>query len=121
MFSDALCLMRCLTCGADLRLAAAQEQGVDGEVVSGIVECQQGHVWPIEEGILVFSREDALSDPWSKSFQDYSKYVRLNTTWLPAAAQEAAPMLDSIPSSPSGPHLDMCTGSGGLRNPCFPA
>ena len=114
MFSNILHLMRCLICCTDLRLVVAQEQSADGEIISGIVECQQGHVWPVEEGVLVFSREDALSDPWSKSYKTYDQYVRLNTMWIPAAAQEAAPILDSIPPSPSGPHLDACTGSGGL-------
>jgi SAM-dependent methyltransferase len=63
---------------------------------------------------MVFTREDAPSDPWSTSFKDYDKFASNNKKWIASSVKEVAPILDNIPTDLAGPFLDMCTGGGAL-------
>jgi len=107
-------LLRCTICHQKLDVSTIQETSPSGEIVEGVVACPSGHTWPIESGILVFTREDAPSDPWSRTYAEYETYCRQQETWLPEAAGEVAPLLASLAVDPSDRLLDLCTGSGGL-------
>ncbi|MCL5999711.1 MAG: hypothetical protein M1546_27165 [Chloroflexi bacterium] len=67
MYTTLLPLMQCTVCGRELSVSSIRQASASGEIVEGEVTCATGHVWPIENSILVFTREDAPSDPWSKS------------------------------------------------------
>jgi SAM-dependent methyltransferase len=114
MYDTMIPLMRCIVCHQELRVSSTQEASPSGEIVEGVVTCSAGHTWPIEEGILVFTREDAPSDPWSKTYAEYEKYCRYQETWLSEAAGQVSPLLESLVVGPTDRVLDLCTGSGGL-------
>lgn len=114
MYDTVIPLMRCPTCRQGLSVTSVQETSLSGEMVEGLVACPAGHTWPIEQGVLVFTREDAPSDPWSRTYAEYEKYCRYQETWLPEAAAEVAPLLESLAVEPTDAILDVCTGSGGL-------
>lgn len=114
MLADILKLMRCPTCHTDLKLIVEPGQDDSQHIVRGHVACQKNHSWPIEEGVVAFSREDALSDPWSKSFKDYEKFVANKRYRLSQSKSDVSPIIESIPPNATGPYLDMCTGDGAL-------
>lgn len=114
MYDTIVPLLRCTTCHQELNVSSILETSPSGEIVEGEATCPAGHTWPIEGGILVFTREDAPSDPWSKTYAAYETYCRQQETWLPQAAQEAAPLMESLAVGPTDRLLDVCTGSGGL-------
>ena len=114
MLTDILATMRCPTCHTDLGLSIKEQQDNSHNIVSGTVVCQENHSWPIEDGVLVFSRDDAPSDPWSKSFKDYGKFVANKRYFMSQFASDVPTIIDSIPSNSIGPYLDICTGDGAL-------
>lgn len=114
MFTSTLILMRCPCCQSDLQLSSADQQHEVFDIVRGTVTCPSGHSWAIEDGVMVFTREDAPSDPWSKSFKDYDKFASNNKKWIASSVKEVSPILDSIPTNSAGPFLDMCTGGGAM-------
>jgi ubiquinone/menaquinone biosynthesis C-methylase UbiE len=114
MYDTILPLMRCTVCHQDLSVSSRPQVSPSGEIVEGVVTCSAGHKWPVEQAVLVFSREDAPSDPWSKSYAKYETYCRHQETWLPEAAGQVAPLLKSLVVSSTDTVLDLCSGSGGL-------
>jgi ubiquinone/menaquinone biosynthesis C-methylase UbiE len=114
MYDTIMPLMRCTTCHRELTVSSIQQASTSGEIVEGVVACPAGHTWPVESGILVFTREDAPSDPWSKTYAEYETYCRQQETWLPEAAGEVAPLLEGLAVGTTDRLLDICTGSGGL-------
>jgi ubiquinone/menaquinone biosynthesis C-methylase UbiE len=114
MYDTIMPLMRCTICHQELHVSSTQEASASGEIIEGIVTCPTGHRWPVERGVLVFTREDAPSDPWSRSYAEYEKYRRYQETQLPQAAGEVAPLLERLAVGPTDVVLDLCTGSGGL-------
>ena len=114
MYDTILPLLKCTSCHQALSVSSIQEASASGEIVEGVVACPAGHTWPVEGGILVFTREDAPSDPWSRTYAEYETYCRQQETWLPEAAGEVAPLLASLAVGPTDRLLDICTGSGGL-------
>ena len=71
---DLLPLMQCPICHTSLS---------PGKTVT----CGEGHEWPVEDGVLAFTREDAPSDPWSRSYADYEKFVRGNQQGIGSQTQ----------------------------------
>lgn len=114
MIADILKLMRCPTCHTDLDLTGNAHEDSSFHILKGIVTCHNRHSWPIEEGVLVFSRDDAPSDPWSRSFKDYEKFVANKRHALSYFQSDALPIIDTISPNSHGPYLDMCTGDGTL-------
>jgi ubiquinone/menaquinone biosynthesis C-methylase UbiE len=106
--------MRCTTCGQKLNVSSIQETSTSGEIFEGLLACPAGHTWPVEGGILVLTREDAPSDPWSRTYAQYEKYTQTQEMWLPQAAGEVAPLLERLAVGAKDVILDICTGSGGL-------
>ena len=74
MYDTIVPLLRCTTCHQELRVYTVGEAGASGEIAEGAVACPAGHSWPVEGGVLVFTREDARSDPWSRSYAEYEEY-----------------------------------------------
>lgn len=114
MYDTVLPLTRCTICHQELNVSSIQESSASGEIVEGVVTCPAGHAWPVENGILVFTRQDAPSDPWSTSYAEYERYCRLQEAQLPESAKTLAPLLESLAVGPGDLLLDLCTGPGGL-------
>jgi SAM-dependent methyltransferase len=112
MYREILSMLACPECGNELNLTA--DDGQIDDLDSGQLQCTQRHVWPIEDGVAVFTREDAPSDPWSRSFAAYEKFVANKEFWIPNSAKEVEPIIQSLPRQTEGPHLDLCTGDGRL-------
>ena len=110
-------LTRCTTCDQGLRMCSAAEASATGEVVKGSLVCPAGHKWPVEGGVLVFTREDAPSDPWPRKDAEYETYCRNQERWLPEAAGQVASLLETLTVESTGVVLDLCTGAGGLLFP----
>lgn len=114
MYDSIIPLMRCTICHQELSVSLIQQASQSGEIIEGAVTCPAGHMWPIEGGILVFTREDAPSDPWSKTYAEYNKYCKFQETSLPEAAGQVSPLIGSLAVESTAAVLDLCTGSGGL-------
>ena len=114
MLVDIVPLLRCPTCQTALELVNIEEQEESKDLVQGTIKCQNNHSWPIENGVLAFSREDAPSDPWSKSFKEFDAFIE-NKRWAVSSfATDVAHIISSIPSNTPEPYLDLCTGDGVL-------
>lgn len=107
-------LMQCVTCGQRLEVERRDSARSPGDVTEGLVTCAKGHRWPIEAGVLVFSREDALSDAWSRNLKSYAAYVASREAAERDDRDVIAPILARVPGDVSGPVLDLCTGQGAL-------
>ena len=114
MNSTIVPLMQCITCGRPLRIERADGVRPSGDIAEGAVACDAGHTWPIEAGVLAFSREDALSDSWTRSYPTYESYAEPRAREVEEARDEVAPILDRMPDASSDPVLELCTGHGGL-------
>lgn len=107
-------MLQCVTCGEPLRIARVDRVGDAGDVTEGSVMCSGGHTWPIETGVLVVSREDALSDNWSRTFPTYEAYAEGKAEALRQSRDDVAPLLARLPPDVAGPVVDVCTGQGAL-------
>ena len=114
MHETVLTLMRCPTCHRELRVSSLEERYPSSEMVEGLVTCPAGHTWPVEDGILVFTRDDAPSDPWSNSHADYETYCEHQSAWLASSGGKVIPLLERLHVGPAQVMLDVCTGAGGL-------
>ena len=63
MYDTMVPLMRCTACHQELNIASVQEASASDEIVEGVVACPADHTWPVEGGILVFTRADAPAIP----------------------------------------------------------
>ena len=114
MYDTVMPLMRCTACHQELQVSLVREASALGDIVEGVVTCAADHAWPIENGVLVFTREDAPRDPWSRTCAEYETYCRNQEAWIPEAAGEVAPLLECLAVGSMDVVLDICTGSGGL-------
>ena len=112
MNPDLLDILICPDCGNRLSFVDRVMNGK--QVEAGQLTCSGGHVWQIEDGVAAFTREDAPSDPWSRSFKDFEKFVRNKEYSVPRAAERVRPIIEQIMKAPDGFHLDVCTGDGML-------
>lgn len=79
-----------------------------------ILQCDRGHTAPIEDGVLILSREDAPSDPWSHTTADYAAYKQK----VEAPKQDDRDVIAALTARAGTHHpsviLDICTGRGAL-------
>jgi ubiquinone/menaquinone biosynthesis C-methylase UbiE len=114
MYDTAVPLMRCPTCHQQLDISSVEETSASGEIVAGVIACVVGHEWQVESGVAAFTREDAPSDPWSRTCAEYEHYSREKEAWIPETATQVAPILGRLAAAPMDSVLDICTGAGGL-------
>jgi len=114
MYDTTVPLTRCPTCHQQLCVSSVEETSASGEIVAGVIACPGGHAWQVEGGVAAFTREDAPSDPWSRTCAEYERYCREQEVWIPEAATQVAPILGRLAAAPVDSVLDICTGSGGL-------
>ena len=114
MYDTIIPLTRCTTCYRELHISSIEKESASGEVIEGTVTCASGHVWPIENGVLVFTRQDAPSDPWSKTFAEYETYSGEQVTAIPSSSDAVAPIVDGLALHSPATVLDLCTGGGAL-------
>ena len=114
MYDTIIPWIRCTTCHHELHISSLEKESASGEVIDATVTCTSGHVWPIENGILVFTRQDAPSDPWSKTFAEYESYCRAQETAIPGISDAVASIVDSLALHSPATVLDICTGAGSL-------
>ena len=107
-------LLRCPVCHMRMRIESREQTAGLEDIIRGSVACDMGHQWAVEEGILVFTREDAPSDAWTRSQKDYAAYAASTPVWVEYSASQVAPILEPIARHGSNLHLDICTGQGGL-------
>ncbi len=106
--------LQCLTCGQELRLTSATEANSAGEISAGTLVCAEGHTWPVEGGVLAFTREDAPSDPWSRTYADYDQYRHDQDEMIATSRAAVAPLVTAVKQAPPDLLVDVCTGQGGL-------
>ena len=107
MLQEFVTLFRCPVCQSPARATSA------GAASCG-VSCQQGHRWPVEDGVLIFTREEPPSDNWKRSQKDYPFYLESTPQWVQGCSSVVAPIIEPIKRRGSTIHLDVCTGQGGL-------
>jgi hypothetical protein len=86
-------LMPCTACHQELAISLIRQTSAADEIVEGEVTCASGHVWPVEHAVLVFTGEDAPSDPGSNSYADYGKYYRDPAQVIPQCSRDVAPVM----------------------------
>ncbi len=105
--------LQCLTCGQELRLTLATE-GNAGEISAGTLVCTAGHTWPVEGGVLAFTRADAPSDPWSRTYANYDRYRHDQDEMIATSRAAVAPLVAAVKQAAPELLVDVCTGAGGL-------
>ncbi len=120
MRATIILFLQCLTCGQKLRLAPAAERS-GGEISAGTLVCAAGHAWPIEGGVLAFTRDDAPSDPWSATCAGYDGYRQDQQETIAPSRVAVAPLVSAVKQAPPDLLVDVCTGAGGCSSTSWTA
>lgn len=120
MYPDILSILRCPCCGGRFRAQAAVCE--QDEIVEGSLVCEQGHSYPIQDGVVCFgAQEQAGSNTWSEYYKeaDYDEVDRaIDSRKTPAQLDAQQKLLDAITAQTSqlesGFLLDIASGRGML-------
>jgi ubiquinone/menaquinone biosynthesis C-methylase UbiE len=98
-------LLRCPVCHGSVTPISINGDGYS---------CKNGHTWSVEDGVVVFTRNDPPSDNWSASQKDFAAYASSTRNWVRSSSPQVESIVEQIAAHGSGLHLDICTGQGGL-------
>jgi ubiquinone/menaquinone biosynthesis C-methylase UbiE/uncharacterized protein YbaR (Trm112 family) len=120
MYKEIINLLICPICKKSLKLLNAEEK--NGELISGIVQCQSGTNWDIIEGVLDFKTEEQSdANRWTdltkeRTFEELDEMIREKTpkNQMELSNKATEDIINFINTNKPKTVVDIATGRGML-------